>query len=182
MAPVPSSPVWQSADVLSPSLTAAEQDWLFDEGSLTRRLTALSGDRFAVAPLRQGWQVLRDDECAALGLPTGSSGWVREVHLQGAGQDWVYARSVAGREALEGSGIDLAGLGSRSLGELLFSDSAFARGALQACRYPAEWLPAPAPAAWLWARRSCFRRDALAVLVCEVFLPAFWQALGERPS
>ena len=30
----------------------------------------------------------------------------------------------------------------------------------------------------LWARRSCFSRGALGVLVVEVFLPAFWQAAG----
>ena len=96
------------------------------------------------------------------------------VYLRGNGQPWVFARSVAARQALEGSGLDLQQLGSRSLGELLFSDQAFTRGELQACRYPATWLPAEARENALWARRSCFRRGELAVLVAEVFLPAFW--------
>ena len=87
---------------------------------------------------------------------------------------WVFARSVAARRALEGSGFELGKLGSRSLGELLFSDRAFVRGELQACRYPAAWLPDTVRAEQLWGRRSCFRRDGLGVLVAEVFLPAFW--------
>lgn len=176
---VPSSalahpPRWLSAAQLHPAPAPLLRDWLFDQGSLTRRLTALSAGRFAVQPLQQGWQVLRNDECAALLVPAGSLGWVREVFLLGAGQPWVFARSVAARSALEGSGLELGKLGSRSLGELLFSDRAFARGELQACRYPAAWLPDAVRAEQLWGRRSCFRRDGLGVLVAEVFLPAFW--------
>jgi len=59
---------------------------------------------------------------------------------------------------------------------LLFSDRAFDRGELQVCRYPAQWLPAEACSERLWARRSCFSRGTLGVLVAEVFLPEFWQA------
>ena len=49
-------------------------------------------------------------------------------------------------------------------------------GALQATRYPAQWLPQAVREEDLWARRSCFRRGELALLVAEVFLPAFWHA------
>ena len=72
--------------------------------------------------------------------------------------------------------LNLGELGSRSLGELLFSDRAFTRGAIQVCRYPAPWLPSAVRNEQLWARRSCFQRGALAVLVAEVFLPQLWQA------
>ncbi len=176
---VPSSalahpPRWLNAGQLHPAPAPLLRDWLFDQGSLTRRLTTLSAERFSVRPLQQGWQVLRVDECSALQIPTGSMGWVREVYLLGADQPWVFARSVAPRAALEGSGFDLGKLGSRSLGELLFSDRAFSRGELQACRYPGAWLPAEVRVEQLWGRRSCFRRDGLGVLVAEVFLPAFW--------
>src|SRR5690606_3245359 len=157
------------------------RDWLFNEDSLTRRLAALSNDGFSVTPLEEGWQRLRSDECQALGVVAGSQGWVREVYLRGHGQPWVFARSVAARSALEGSGLALEQLGSRSLGELLFSDRAFARGALQVCRYPAQWLPPEAHSERLWARRSCFSRGALAVLVAEVFLPEFWAAAAIEP-
>jgi chorismate--pyruvate lyase len=169
---------WLNAAQLDLAPAAAERVWLFDEESLTRRLTTLSMDGFSVTPLHEGWQNLRPDEAKALGVPEHAQGWVREVFLRGNGEPWVFARSVAARSALEGSGLDLAQLGSRSLGELLFSDRAFLRGDLEAARYPAQWLPAAVRSEQLWARRSCFRRGELAVLVTEVFLPAFWQAAG----
>lgn len=156
---------------------AALSAWLFDEGSLTRRLTALAEGAFSVTPLLEGWQPLRDDECAVLGLAAQSIGWVREVYLHGHGQPWVFARSVAARTALEAGGLHLDALGSRSLGELLFSDAAFERGLIETCRYPAAWLPVSERAQALWARRSCFTRGPLQVLVAEVFLPRLWQYL-----
>ncbi len=168
-------PRWLTATQLHPAPAAGLRDWLFDQGSLTRRLIALSRDAFSVTPLAEGWQALRNDECAALQVPTGSQGWVREVYLRGHGQPWVFARSVAARSSLEGSGLALRELGSRSLGELLFSDRAFARGAIEVSRYPAAWLPSAVRAERLWARRSSFNRGGLAVLVAEVFLPTLWQ-------
>ena len=171
------TPYWQPQPLPTASVDAPTLEWLFDQGSLTRRLTQLSADQFCVTPLCEGWQTLRDDECQALGLAPRSEGWVREVYLLGQDQPWVFARSVAPRAALERSGVALAGLGSRSLGELLFSDAAFTRSALQATRYPAHWLPAADAQSGLWGRRSCFRRGELGVLVAEVFLPAFWQTL-----
>ena len=171
-------PRWFCAAQLHPAPPAGVRDWLFNQDSLTRRLTVLSEDGFSVTPLEEGWQRLRNDECSALGVAAGSQGWVREVYLRGHGQPWVFARSVAARSALEGSGLNLAQLGSRSLGELLFSDRAFDRGELQACHYPAPWLPTEVRSERLWARRSCFSRGPLGVLVAEVFLPAFWQYAG----
>ncbi|MES2820167.1 MAG: chorismate lyase [Pseudomonadota bacterium] len=177
MPQTPALPHWLSAAQLQPAPAEPLRSWLFDQDSLTRRLTRLSAEQFDVTPLQQGWQTLRDDECAALEVPEHSVGWVREVFLRGHGQPWVFARSVAARSALAHSDFDLESLGSRSLGELLFSDHAFTRGELQASPYPAEWLPPTVRDEGLWARRSCFVRDGLAVLVAEVFLPALWAAL-----
>ena len=158
-------------------------DWLFNQDSLTRRLTSLAEGEFSVTPLLEGWQALRDDECTALDLPRASEGWVREVYLRGHDDKWVFARSVAARSALQAGGLSMEELGTRSLGELLFSDPAFERGPLQICRYPANWLPTPDRAEGLWARRSCFSRGPLRILVAEVFLPALWTAIQteERP-
>jgi len=152
-------------------------EWLFHEDSLTRRLTRLSAEGFSVTPLFEGWQCLRSDECVALHLPEGSEGWVREVYLRGHGQQWVFARSVAARKALEEDGLHMDELGTRSLGELLFSDQAFTRGPLQICRYPASWLPQGDTETGLWGRRSCFTRGPLSILVAEVFLPNVWRAI-----
>jgi len=169
----------QHSPQLAAKTPAMVLDWLFDQGSLTRRLTHLSADHFSVTPLFEGWQRLRADECAALGLKEGSEGWVREVYLRGHGEPWVFARSVAGRKALLDDGLDLEALGSRSLGELLFCDRGFARQAIEVCHYPAEWLPAEQTADALWGRRSRFDRGALGLLVAEVFLPALWHCAAD---
>ncbi|CAM5593041.1 putative chorismate pyruvate-lyase OS=Stutzerimonas stutzeri OX=316 GN=ubiC PE=3 SV=1 [Stutzerimonas stutzeri] len=179
---MPELHTWLTANQLPTPLDPLQHDWLYvDKGSLTRRLTELAAGVFSVTPLHQAWEPLRDDECAALEVAPGSQGWVREVYLCGHGRPWVFARSVAARAALERSGMDLQGLGSRSLGELLFSDPAFARGTLEACRYPAAWLPAEHRQRDLWARRSRFSREHLGVLVAEVFLPELWQAASIAP-
>ena len=124
--------------------------------------------------------MLREDECSALDLVAGSQGWVREVYLCGHGEPWVFARSVAAKSALEDGGLNMDALGTRSLGELLFCDQAFKRGALQVCHYPRAWLPAVDRAADLLGRRSRFDRGVLSVLVAEVFLPKLWAALNAR--
>lgn len=174
--PLPLAPVWLPQSRLSPLPDARTLDWLFDEGSLTRRLTRLSNGSFSVTPLLEGWQLLREDECAALGLPEKSEGWVREVYLRGHGQAWVFARSVAARSALQDGGLNMDELGSRSLGELLFCDQAFQRRAIEVCHYPPQCLPAESQAPGLWGRRSRFDRGALSVLVAEIFLPTLWLA------
>ncbi|MDP1276635.1 chorismate lyase, partial [Klebsiella pneumoniae] len=91
--------------LLAPAPAPLTLNWLFNENSLTRRLTWLSNDGFSVTPLFEGWQPLRDDECAALNLAPTTVGWVREVYLRGHGQPWVFARSVASRSALQGDGL-----------------------------------------------------------------------------
>lgn len=176
------APLWLSRSQLVPLPDASTLDWLFDEGSLTRRLTRLSNDGFSVTPLFEGWQTLRADECAALDLAEGSEGWVREVYLRGHGQAWVFARSVAARSALQGDGLHMDELGSRSLGELLFSDKAFTRRAIEVCHYPQQWLPPESSAPELWGRRSRFDRGALSVLVAEIFLPTLWRATRAHPE
>lgn len=175
-----SSPVWLEQSDLLTSPDEQTLDWLFDQGSLTRRLTALSDGAFSVLPLFEGWQTLRADECAALDLPENSQGWVREVHLLGHQQPWVFARSVAAKSALQEGGLNMDALGTRSLGELLFCDDAFERGALQVCSYPRSGLPVVDQVDGLWARRSRFTRGPLSLLVAEVFLPNLWVALSTR--
>ena len=158
-------------------LSPTQRDWLQDHGSLTRRLTELSAGAFGVCVLNEGWQTLRADECAALEVTGQTLGWVREVYLTGKQTPWIFARSVASREALHLSGIDLSSLGSKPLGELLFCEPSFSRSPLQVCPYPALFLPQRVRHDGLWARRSCFQKNQLGILVVEVFLPALWQSL-----
>ena len=164
-------PNWHCAARHPGKPAGALLDWLQNEDSLTRRLIAAGNDDFRVELLQQSLQPARADEAASLGLDTGSQVWVREVLLHTAGAPRVFARSVAPMQTLAQAGSDLSDLGTRSLGELLFSGGlGVSRGPIEISRYPAEWLPA----AWrndnCWARRSRFGDDRLQLLVCEVFL------------
>lgn len=170
----PSTALWQFQPHPDPVL----DDWLFEPGSLTTRLKALSQQHFEVQPLREGWLALRADEAEALKVDITTTAWVREVFLRGHNQPWVFARSIATKQSLEQSGFPLADLGTRPLGEVLSLHESFVRGQLHTCRYPAQWLPAPYNQRPAWARRSCFSKDALQVLVCEVFLAPLWQFQG----
>lgn len=167
----PTTVTWQLEPYAHPIL----DDWLFEPGSLTARLKQLSQHHFTVEPLREGWHAVRDDEAKALHVPPNTIAWVREVILWGQDQPWVFARSIATKESLEKSGFPLAALGTRPLGEVLALHEAFVRGQLSVCRYPAAWLPSPYDQQNCWARRSCFSKENLHVLVCEVFLPDLWQ-------
>lgn len=171
---------WSSQSTNHPTYDA----WLFNQALLTQQLRDLSQQCFAVQPIIEEWQILRDDECQALNLPLGTKGWVREVYLKGQQQHWVYARSVAAMSQLQALNFDLTALGTQSLGELLFKQHAFVRESLQAKHYPACLLPkviqSEQPSTIYWARRSCFTHAALTVLVMEVFLPQLWQAITDN--
>lgn len=153
-------------------------DWLFEPGSLTARLKALSQHDFNVEVLREGWLPLRPDEAEALDVPLTTEAWVREVFLCGKNTPWVFARSIATKDSLAQSGFPLKELGTKPLGEVLALHEAFVRGQMHTYHYPKEWLPAPYNTKPCWARRSCFTKGPLQVLVCEVFLPELWQFQG----
>ncbi|ANG64967.1 chorismate--pyruvate lyase [Marinobacterium aestuarii] len=152
-----------------PSRLAAPQpwrNWLQDRGSLTKRLTRASHGQFSVRLVRLGYARPTRSEARALGMPPRRQALIREVQLLGQGEPWVYARSVFPIDTLSGPQRQLRGVGSRSLGTLLFSDLSMQREPLQIGQLR---LHGSDP---LWARRSVFRLANKPLLVCEVFLPA----------
>lgn len=170
--------LWQDQASLTEVLSEEQQDWLFNEASLTKRLTSLSHGQFAVNVLLEEWQSLRKDEYQKLGISAAQPGWVREVLLLGQGEPWVYARSVAMQTELNNAYYNLTNIGSKSLGSILFSDDSFHRTPLELVRYPMELLPPELANSNLWGRRSCFINQHLNIIVQEVFLPCFWQQLA----
>ena len=73
------------------------------------------------------------DEARALGLRLGAWAWIREVQLLGDGQPWVFARTLIPADTLRGRGRRLTRLGTRPLGEVLFTDPGVRRGPVNAC-------------------------------------------------
>lgn len=147
------------------------QAWLSERGSLTARCEqACLQFRVRLLSFRR---------------ETGLSGergrrWVREVLLECDQIPVIFAHTEL--VALPRGRLLrwLAGLGSRSLGSLLFSFPGFVRGRIEYCRLDARHplfrralqaagLP---PCDELWARRSLHCLGGQSVQVTEVFLPS----------
>lgn len=161
--------------------------WLTDQGSLTRRLRGHCRD-FSVRPVRVGFARPNRDENDLLQLRTDELAYVREVVLNCDGRAVVFAHSVVAAGSLRGPWAAVTRLGSRPLGEALFSNPLVARGSLQYRRIGARHALArqaaraglAAARAPLWARRSLFILRGHPLMVTEVFLPAILGGEGAR--
>jgi chorismate--pyruvate lyase len=156
----------------------ALRSWLSDRGSLTRRLKARHAD-FRVSPVARGFAPPFLDEARALGLRPKTHAYVRDVLLMGGGQIRVFAHSVLPRASLRGGWCGITRLGTKPLGEALFSDPRIRRLGLTMRRldardplYRAAGRHSVLTARHLWARRSVFCLNGHPLLVTEVFLPA----------
>ena len=165
------------------ALPPALLPWLKDAGSLTARIRARC-TRFEVRVLCQRLARVRRDEALLLGLRPGERAWVREVLLVADGRPVVFARSLLPPRNVRGAWNLFHGMGSRPLGQALFSDPAISRLPL-ACRrldgrdaryHRAQaaltrYAPAQSLPRTLWARRSVFLLRGSALMVSEAFLP-----------
>lgn len=156
----------------------AYYDWLVHVGSLTERIRARCA-AFRVRVVRQGRHVPFGDELAPLGIARGETAWVREVVLLCGDTPLVFAHTVLPARNARGDWRLLAGLGTKPLGELLFTDPLIVRAPLEHARLdardPMHQRAAAAcgvQPATLWGRRSLFSRHGRAILVAETFLPA----------
>lgn len=156
----------------------ALRGWLSDRGSLTRRLKARHAD-FRVSPVARGFAPPFLDEAQALRLRPKTHAYVRDVLLIGGGHMRVFAHSVLPRASLRGGWCGITRLGTKPLGETLFTDPRIRRLGLTIRRldarhplYRAARRHTGLTAHHLWARRSVFCLNGHPLLVTEVFLPA----------
>jgi chorismate--pyruvate lyase len=160
--------------------------WLFEPGSLTRRLRHLCGAGFRVRLLRQGWCKPYADEARILYLATGRRAVVREVALQWGERPLVVARSIIPAKTLKGVDRRLAHLGTRPLGEILFADPRLQKKSLELTEVPApRWNKELRNRLDLsprtWGRRSLYALGrGHRLLVAEFFLPELFD-LEQKP-
>ncbi len=154
------------------------RDWLSDRGSLTRRLRMRHAD-FRVSPVARGFAPPFPDESRLLNLRPKMLAYVRDVLLIGDGRIRVFAHSVLPRASLRGGWFGITQLGTKPLGEALFSDPRIHRLDLTMRRldarhplYHAARRHTGFTGHYLWARRSVFCLNGYPLLVNEVFLPA----------
>lgn len=169
-------------------LPRAYRRWLADEGSLTARLKS-GCDGFSVRLLRAGKARPNHDETVPLRLRRAwQRVFVREVALRCGEKDVVFAHSVIPAASLRGAWAQVTRLGTRPLGEALFSNPRVVRGELQyrriSTRHPllreAQRAGLGKDAKQLWARRSVFALDGHPLMVTEVFLPEILGVERER--
>lgn len=152
--------------------------WLFDQGSLTRRILSCCNKGFRVEVLSQRWQRPMLNEALRLGAHPEQRALIREVILYCGDQPWVFARSVLPRKTLTGPRRFLGKLGSRPLGEILFSDPYIQRDALEIAEikkgqrmFNCATQRLTKKPAMVWGRRSVFYLHKKPLMVNEVFLP-----------
>ncbi|CAI3937361.1 MULTISPECIES: chorismate--pyruvate lyase family protein [Commensalibacter] len=168
---------WQNYNEIKDQLSIVEKDWLFDKGSLTKRLIELSQNAFSLEILSEKKQFLREDEYTILNISSLQQAWVREVILKGNDTPWVYARSIILSDSIkENDPETLKNIGKQPLGSMLFNRGSFNRSIIEVTRYPKEIISLEYIHTYLWARRSCFKSNTQTILVQEIFLPEFWKA------
>lgn len=170
--------------------------WLLAEGSLTQRLIAASAGDFRVERVLQEWQRPTLSEARLLRIDPSQYALIREVILWGCGQPWVYARSVIPSRSLRGDLRRLRKLHNTSLGALLFRYPQLQRTPFELAAIDASALPLSLRSETtllqsdiglqtdnkLWARRSRFAIDDRALIVGEIFLDGFVEALAHMPT
>lgn len=163
-------------DCLPPSLNdPVLRAWLCEPHSLTARCQRASR-QFAVRLLRYGKGQALADESAGGDGGRGLA-WVREVVLTCDGRPVIFAHTTLSTATNGRLSRWMAGLGSRSLGSLLFAFPGFRRDGIEFFRLDAAHPlyqragQLCSPGKYLWARRSLHRLDGQQLLVTEVFLP-----------
>jgi chorismate--pyruvate lyase len=168
-------PRWRAANTLARAcIPNSVASWVYESGSLTARLRRSYGSAFNVQVVDQSWSHPFHDEARLSGMARHRHALVREVRLCNGASPLIMARSVMPLEVLQGSGGRLARLGTRPLGEILFSYRGLRRDKLEYARIDVlDWTPGAACFAageTAWGRRSLYRVAGGHILVCEFFL------------
>ena len=152
--------------------------WLFDPGSLTRRLQLSCPSPFRVELLGQIYTRPCISERRALHLPQDQSALIRTVVLRCGDMPVVFARTVIPLLTLTGKSRRLAHLGERPLGAMLFADPEMRRDPLQVAQigrgqaiYNSAVSSLNEKPESIWGRRSVFYHQQKPLLVSEIFLP-----------
>jgi len=178
-------PVWRHSYRLNRAqLPEQWRDWLLDRSSLTLRLQHACSGRFHVEVLSQQMESPMLSEARALKRPPQELALVRQVRLLCDDIPWVFARTVIPLPSLRGGLRQLALLGNRPLGAVLFADPTMRRSAVEVTRLSqGKRLFARATGEVtgqvneIWGRRSVFTLQGQPLLVSEFFLPA----IARRP-
>ena len=163
-------------DPIASELDPELLNWLLDSTSLTARLKSHCVN-FRVELLGQQVESCSVNE-ATHDIIAGEPVLVREVALYCDEIPQVFARSLLPLSSLTGEEQHLANLGTKSLGQVIFSNPMLVRKKIHIASFEAhssvgqfaEYLNLTVSQP-LWGRRSTFMLDSKPLIVAEVFLP-----------
>ncbi len=158
-------------------LTPELQSWIYEVNSLTQRLRANFGQSVGVSILYQGWRRPYIDEARRLNLAGNQCALIREVVLHAHQQPLILARSIIPKATIAVANRNLSHLGTRPLGEVIFSYPNLQRLNLDITQTPlCHWSSAARNRFELshaiWGRRTIYAIPTETMLVSEFFLPA----------
>lgn len=159
------------------NIPSTARTWLYEPASLTQRLRNACGHAFQVRLLKQCWTKPFRGEARALRIRYGRYALIREVLLHCEQQPLILARTIIPYRTLRGANRRLSSLGTRPLGEVIFSYPSLQRLQLELTQvrnagWNAELIAGLAPDSEVWGRRTVYSLSGRNLLVCEFFLPA----------
>lgn len=169
-------PIWQENRIgTRHRLPETVQSWTYESGSLTQRLRAVYGNGVAVNVLFQEWRVPFLSERRLLKLPEQRLCLVREVLLHADGKPLILARTIIPTATIK-IASSLAHLGTRPLGEVIFSYPKLERVAMDVALIKASiWTQSTLHNSNIqqpiWGRRTVYAIKHRPMLVSEFFLP-----------
>jgi chorismate--pyruvate lyase len=169
-----SEPKWFAHYFTRQTLARDLQSWLFESESLTQRLRN-QFENIHVNVLFEQQQTPFLTEQRILKLAESRYCLVREVILLSNQTPLILARTVIPAKTLKIAQGNLARLGSRPLGEILFSAPSLKREPLGFSKIePDLWANNLHITAPLWGRRTKYSICNQPMLVSEFFLPALF--------
>lgn len=154
----------------------AVQSWTYEASSLTQRLRDYYGNTIAVTILVHQWHTPFLSERRQLQLPPHRYGLTREVMLHTNGKPLLLARTIIPKETIKVAHRNLSHLGTRPLGEVIFSYPDLERISMDLTLIePSAWTPKTQKDANInqpiWGRRTIYAIQKRPMLVSEFFLP-----------
>lgn len=150
--------------------------WIYEPGSLTRRLRGYYGTAVTVKILYHRWLTPFLSERKLLNQPENRYCLIREVMLHADGIPLILARTIIPEPTIRTAHRNLSHLGTRPLGEVIFSYPDLERLELQVAKLPpSDWSQAAlergAITAPVWGRRTVYAIMHQSLLVNEFFMP-----------
>ncbi len=169
-------PIWKpNRPGLRHTLPDPVASWVYEAGSLTRRLRGYYGDSFRVKILFHQWRTPFLSERKPLHLRHGQYCLVREVLLHADGKPLLVARTILPARTIRIAKRNLSHLGTRPLGEVIFSYPDLERLQLDICTVEADTWRSDLrrqveTGQTVWGRRTVYAIKKQPLVVGEFFL------------